>query len=118
MASLLGAIARVKRDVLAALDRTAVERVCDELGHEWRDRKLDPATTVALFVQQVLHGNVSCGEVRHLADAVTEGDDDDDDAAKKRFTGPAYCQARARLPLRALQTLLTKVVDAALPATH
>jgi hypothetical protein len=107
MASLLGAVARVKRDALAALDRTAVERACDELGYEWRDRELDPATTVALFVQQVLHGNVSCGEVRHLP------------AGKaKRFTGPAYCQARSRLPLRVLQTLLTGVVDAALPATR
>ena len=55
MASLLGAITRVKRDVLAALDRTAVERACDELGHAWRDRTLDPATTVALFLQQVAH---------------------------------------------------------------
>lgn len=106
MASLLGAIARVKRDVLAALDRTAVERVCDELGHDWRDRTLDPATTVALFVQQVLHGNISCGEVRHLA-----GD-------TGRFTASAYCQARTRLPLRALQALLTAVLDAALPATR
>jgi Transposase DDE domain len=107
MASLLGAVARVKRDALAALDRTAVERACDELGYDWRDRELDPATTVALFVQQVLHGNVSCGEVRHLP------------AGKaKRFTASAYCQARSRLPLRVLQTLLTGVVDAALPATR
>src|SRR4051812_10796953 len=110
MASLLGAIARVKRDALAALDRTAVERVCDEFGYVWRDRVLDPATTVALFVQQVLHGNVSCDETRHLAGAVTEGGDDDDgdddDAVKKkRFTGPAYCQARSRLPLKVLQSL-------------
>jgi hypothetical protein len=118
MASLLGAIARVKRDALAALDRTAVERVCDELGHVWRDRELDPATTVALFVQQVLHGNVSCGEVRHLASAVTAEDGDDDDAKKKRFSGPAYCQARSRLPLAVIQSLLTRVVDAALPATR
>jgi hypothetical protein len=122
MASLLGAITRVKRDVLAALDRTAVERVCDELGHEWRDRTLDPATTVALFVQQVLHGNCSCGEVRHLAGSeVTDGGEDDDDdaaAAKKRFTAPAYCQARTRLPLRVIQTLLSGVIDAALPATR
>lgn len=107
MASLLGAIARVKRDVLAALDRTAVERACDELGHEWRDRALDPATTVALFVQQVLHGNVSCGEVRHLPAG-----------AGKQFTASAYCQARTRLPHRAIQTLLTGVIDAALPDTR
>ena len=54
MANLLGAIARIKRDALGALDRRVIEEACDELGHEWRDRELDPATTVALFVQQSL----------------------------------------------------------------
>ena len=85
MASVLGAVARIKRDALDALDRRVVERVCDELGHMWRDRELDPATTVALFVQQVLHGNVPCSEVRHLAAA---GD--------SSFTGSSYCQVKKR----------------------
>ena len=104
MANLLGAIGRIKRDALGALDRAAVERACDELGHAWRDRELDPATTVALFVQQILHGNVPCSEVRHIG----AGD----------FTASAYCQARARLPLKVIQSLLTRVCDAALPETR
>ena len=105
MANLLGAIARIKHDALGALDRTAVERVCGELGYAgWRDRELDPATAAALFVQQVLHGNVPCAEVRHLAG--------------RDFTPSAYCQARARLPLGVLQALLGRVCDAALPATR
>lgn len=104
MASLLFALNRVRHDVLRALDRTVVERVCDELGHAWRDRELDPATTVALFLQQVLHGNVPCSEVRHVAG--------------KGFTASAYCQARSRLPLKVMQSLLTRVVDAALPTTR
>src|SRR5438094_773911 len=104
MASLLNALNRVKHDALAALDRTVVERVCDEFGHAWRDRALDPATTVALFVQQVLHGNVPCSEVRHIAG--------------QGFTASAYCQARSRLPLTVMQTLLTRVVDAAWPETR
>jgi len=60
--SIAGAVARLKRaaDPLGALGRGAVEAVCGELGHAWRDRTLDPATTVALFVQQVLHGNCPC----------------------------------------------------------
>ena len=66
-ASIAGAVRRIKRDPLGALGRGAVEAVCGELGHAWRDRTLDPATTVALFVQQVLHGNCPCAEVRHLA---------------------------------------------------
>ena len=106
MASIAASIARIKQDVLGALDREAVEAVCAEVGHGWRDRELDPATTVALFVQQVLHGNVACSEVRHLA------------AAGKAFTPSAYCQARARLPLAVVQNLLTRVCEAALPATR
>jgi len=67
MASIAGALARIKQDPLGEIDRVAVERLCWGLGHDWRDRELDPATTLALFVQQVLHGNTPCGEVRHLA---------------------------------------------------
>lgn len=105
--SIAGAVTRLKRagDPLGALGRGAVEAVCDELGYAWRDRTLDPATTVALFVQQVLHGNCPCSEVRHLA------------AGGPSFTPGAYCQARARLPLSVYQSLLTRVVDAALPHT-
>jgi hypothetical protein len=112
MANLLGAIGRIKRDALDALDRSAVERVCGELGHSWRDRDLDPATTVALFVQQILHGNVPCSEVRHLAARLNSP------KSGGGFTASAYCQARARLPLRVIQSLLTRVCDAALPETH
>jgi hypothetical protein len=106
--SIAGAVARLKRaaDPLRALGRGAVEAVCEELGHAWRDRTLDPATTLALFVQQVLHGNCPCSEVRHLA------------AGGPSFTPGAYCQARSRLPLAVYRSLLTRVVDAALPHTR
>src|SRR5215217_6652414 len=103
MASIAASVARIKRDALGALTPAVVERVCVEVGHAWRDRELDPATTVALFVQQVVHGNVPCGEVRHLAGG--------------SFTPSAYCQARARLPLAVIQRLLTRVCDAAGTAT-
>ena len=63
MASIAASIARIKQDALGALDRGVIEKVCAEFGHAWRERELDPATTVALFVQQVLHGNVACSEV-------------------------------------------------------
>ena len=106
MASIAASIARIKQDALGALGQEAVEQVCAELGHAWRDRELDPATTLALFMQQVLHGNVPCSEVRHLA------------SAGKQFTTSAYCQARARLPLAVIQSLLTRVCDAALVATR
>ena len=105
MASIAGSIARIKQDALGALDRGVIEGVCAEFGHAWRDRELDPATTIALFVQQVLHGNVACSEVRHLT-------------AGKTFTPSAYCQARARLPLAVVQSLLKRVCDAAMIATR
>src|SRR5436305_11545118 len=105
MASIAASIARIKQDALGALGRGVIEQVCAEFGHAWRDRELDPATTVALFVQQVLHGNVACSEVRHLA-------------AGKTFTPSAYCQARGRLPLEVLQSLLTRVCGAAMVATR
>jgi Transposase DDE domain len=107
MASIATSIARIKQDALGALDRGIIEKVCAEFGHEWRERELDPATTIALFVQQVLHGNVACSEVRHLAAG-----------ASKTFTPSAYCQARARLPLAVIQSLLTRVCEAAMVATR
>ena len=58
-------------------------------------------------MQQVVHGNVPCSEVRHLAAG-----------GKRRFTPSAYCQARVRLPLAVVQSLLTRVCDAALRATR
>lgn len=104
--SIAGALSRLKRDPLGVVGRGVVERVCAACGYDgWRDRELDPATTVALFVQQVVHGNCPCAEVRHLGGC--------------RFTAPAYCQARARLPLRVYQSLLTEVIEgAALPRTR
>ena len=102
--SIVAALDRIKQDVSHAIQPAAVEQVCAELHYEWRDSPLDPATTVALFVQQVLAGNVPCSEVRHLAG--------------KSFTASAWCQARARLPLAVYQAMLTRVCDAALPHTR
>jgi Transposase DDE domain len=104
MASIAGAIVRIKRDPLGMLDRGVIEKICDDLNHDWRDGKLDPATTLALFVQQVLHGNTPCSEVRHIAG--------------RSFTASAYCQARIRLPLALCQTMARRVCDAALPLTR
>ena len=105
MASIIAAVAQVKDELTKFLNPDFIQRCMDEHGYTWRDRQLDPVTTIQLFAQQVLHGNVSCREVRQLA----EGD--------KRFSGSAYCQARSRLPLEALQTLVRRIGDAALRAT-
>jgi Transposase DDE domain len=103
MASIAAALARIKQDPLGAIKPAAVEALCDELHYDWRGRQLDPALTVALFVQQIIHGNAPCSEVRHLAG--------------ERFTASAWCQARARLPLAVYEGMLTRVCDLALPRT-
>jgi hypothetical protein len=67
------------------LEPETVERICRELDYRWRERILGPVATVHAFLLQVLHGNMACDRVPHLMG--------------KRFTGEAYAQARARLPL-------------------
>jgi hypothetical protein len=103
---MVGSIARIldqfKQSWSRELEDEAIERACEDAGHEWRDRELGPVVTVRMFLLQILYGNVACNFVPHLAG--------------KDVTGSAYCTARGRLPLGALQTLLTrcttKMVDA------
>jgi hypothetical protein len=104
MASIACALKRIKDDPSGVVDRELVERICREQNHVWRERELDPATTVALFMQQVAHGNTPCSEVRHI-----EG---------RSFTPQAYCAARARLPLAVYQTLFGEVYERAVPLTR
>jgi len=95
---MFGSIARVvdqfKQSWSRELEDDAVRRACEEAGHKWRDRDLGPVVTVRMFLLQVLYGNVACNFVPRLAG--------------KDVTGSAYCTARRRLPLAALQTLLTR----------
>jgi len=99
MASLAKALQEVKYNPLSILNRSAIERLAREAGLCWRERELDPATTLALFVQQVIHGNTPLSQVRHLAG--------------KNFTASAYCQARARLPLNVYQAMMARVQEQA-----
>jgi hypothetical protein len=96
--SIVRALGEIKADVARHLEPAFVARLCRELDHEWRARVLDPVTTVHAFLLQVLHGNTACDHVSHLLG--------------KTFTGEAYCQARARLPLQLFERLLTAVCEA------
>jgi Transposase DDE domain len=102
--SIAAALKRIKQDPLGVVRPHVVKELCEELQYPWRERELDPAVTLALFVQQIIHGNTPCTEVRHLAG--------------RRFSASAWCQARARLPLAVYQGMLTRVCDAALPRTR
>jgi len=91
-------IARFKQSWGLELDDEGILVAMREAGHVWRDRELNPVTTVRMFLLQILFGNVACDYVPRLAG--------------KSVTGGAYCAARGRLPLEALQTLLTRCTSA------
>jgi hypothetical protein len=111
MASIASSLQRIKDNPLGIIDRKLVEAVCREHNYTFRDRELDPATTIALFLQQIIGGNTPCSEVRHIAAAM------DWPEAAPRFTAQAYCDARQRLPLEVYQALLQRVTQGAMPLT-
>ena len=86
----------------ALLQPDAILAACGEVGYTaWRDRVLTPVTTVQLFLLQILHGNTACSHLPHLSGL--------------RFSAAAYCQARARLPLRVFDLLLERFSSAVQP---
>jgi hypothetical protein len=86
---------RLTGEWAALLRPDAILAACSEVGYTgWRDRVLTPVTTMQLFVLQILHGNTACSHLPHLSGM--------------RFTAAAYCQARARLPLRFFALLLER----------
>jgi Transposase DDE domain len=89
------ALREIKSDVAHAFDAALIVRLCQELGHRWRERELDPVTTMRGFLLQVLHGNTACSYVPHLL--------------QKKVTAKAYGLARARLPLALFERLLGEV---------
>ena len=83
--SILAAVQQIKSDVAQFLSPQLIREVCQTVGHVWRERILDPVTTVHLFVLQILHGNTACSHVPRLGAVACSAE--------------AYCQARQRLPL-------------------
>lgn len=92
--SIARALARIKDDVRAVLPDESVLDACRGAGHRWRERQLGPVQTLHLFVLQVLCFNTAIRHLRHLAGHAVNP--------------AAYCEARARLPLDALRSLLRK----------
>jgi hypothetical protein len=79
---MLGRIAQIveqlKQNWSQELEDEAIRRAMKEAGHKWRERDLDPVTTLRLFALQILFGNVACNFVPHLGN--------------KNVTGSAYCK--------------------------
>jgi putative transposase len=94
-------VGQFKVGVAKALSPEIIERACHNLGHRWRKRVLNPATTVHVFLLQILHGNTACTALSRLAEVP--------------FSAAAYCYARKRLPLALFEDLLQRVCDALYP---
>src|SRR5436190_12297991 len=92
MVTILPALRQVREDLAELLDRKTVEQVCRELDHTWRERQLDPHSTLHLFILQVVNQNTAMTHLPHLSG--------------EWFSASAYCQARQRLPLELIQRLV------------
>jgi hypothetical protein len=100
MAQVSHVLARLRRNPIDHLpigDR--VNQLLDEHQVVWRDRLLPPMLTLRLFLIQILNGNCSIAALRQLGGI--------------SFAVSSYCEARARLPLQLLQSLLQWVNEQA-----
>jgi len=92
MARVSSILSRISSDLEQYLPAESVLAAFRDAGHAWRERQLGPVRTLHLFILQVLACNTAMTHLRHMAGEV--------------FSPAGYCQARARLPLSALQALL------------
>lgn len=84
MVTILPALRQVGKDLAKLLERSSVERMCREVGYPWRERRLNPYTTLHLFMLQMIHRNTAMAHLPHLSG--------------ERFTASAHCQARHDTP--------------------
>jgi Transposase DDE domain len=97
-ATLTQVVKQFQQDWTSQLEPEAILAACRGVAYRWRERILDPVTTIHLFFVQILHGNTACTHLRHLT--------------KHPVTASAYCQARMKLPLAVFEQLLRSVSDA------
>lgn len=94
-ATLTQVVKQFRQDWTGHLEPEAILAACQSVAYRWRERTLNPVTTIQLFFVQILHGNTACTHLRHLT--------------KLQITASAYCQARMKLPLTVFQPLLRSV---------
>jgi hypothetical protein len=97
-ATLTQVIKQFQQDWTSQLEPEAIWTACRGVAYRWRERMLDPVTTIQLFFVQILYGNTACTHLRHLT--------------KLNVTASAYCQARMKLPLAVFEQLLRTVSHA------
>jgi hypothetical protein len=69
-------------------------QACARAGHRWGQRQLGPVQRIHLIILQILNFNTAMTALRHLV--------------KEPIKASAYCRARMRLPLEALEALLVQ----------
>jgi len=94
MATIGVALRTVKQQLDQWVDTQQVEQICRDLGHRWRKRVLDPATTVHVFLLQLLAA-ASLSKLRHRC--------------KLGVSAEAIRLAKKRLPLKLLMELVQRV---------
>jgi hypothetical protein len=97
-ATLTHVVKQFQQDWTNRLAPAAIRTACRDAAYRWRERTLDPVTTIQLFFVQILHGNTACTHLRHLT--------------QLNVTASAYCQARMKLPLPVFEPLLCSVNNA------
>jgi hypothetical protein len=96
MAIISCALHQIKSDPLGCLGGARRVNQCfASAGHLWRDRVLNPANTMALFILQVLHGNTAISHLRFLS--------------KIACAEASYCEARARLPVAGVAAVVEQL---------
>jgi hypothetical protein len=92
MATVSPALQHVKSHLQALVTTEQILHIADELGHTWRQRKLNPATIIYAWLLQIL-AQVALEGLRHVAQIPA--------------SAAAFCKAKQRLPLQLLQKLVT-----------
>lgn len=90
-------LSRLRQDLTADLSPEAIKHACLEEKYSWRNRILNPVTTIYLFILQILHGNTACQHTVHFG--------------RWNFTDSAYCAARKRLPLGVIRRLTGRIAE-------
>lgn len=97
MASIQGALVRIKMELDQWIAQEVVEESCREAGYRWRRRMLDPQLSVHLLMVQLL-AQVALSGLRYVA--------------AMPMSVQAICQARMRLPLGVMMSLVRQVCGA------
>jgi hypothetical protein len=65
-ATITQVVKQFQQDWTNQLAPEAILAACRGVAYRWRERMLDPVTTIQLFFVQILHGNTACTHLRHL----------------------------------------------------